>query len=185
MPWPARVGSGNCKKQQTMSRSKTFFAICLIGSVFCLAAGYWIAGQWLGAILAMLIAPAWLLARKDPDSPLPFVCLLGSVGFAVAGRLIGSPPLWMIFGAAAALAVWDLLYLDSALGKNSSAAPTRHYENKHLQSLGLALGCGLLGTLLGSFLIIRIPFPVLLLLITFILFALDRVWGYLKHAGKR
>jgi hypothetical protein len=167
-----------------MSLRKTFFPICLTLSVLCLAAGYWIPGEWIGAMSAILIGPVWLLARKYSASPLPLVCLLGSVGFAVAGTLTGSPPLLMMFGSALALAVWDLLYLDSALGNHSSAEPTRHYEYKHLQSLALALGLGLLGTLFGSFLKIRIPFIVLLLFIAFLLFALDRVWGYIKNSGK-
>jgi hypothetical protein len=167
-----------------MSHRKTFFVICLIISVLCLAAGYGIAGQWIGAMIAILIGPAWLLARKYPDSQLPLICLLGSVGFAVAGRLVGSPPLPMIFASALALAVWDLLVLDSALGNHSSVEQTRRYENKHLQSLTLALGSGLFAALLGRFLNIQMPFLVLMLLITFILFALDRVWGYIQKTGK-
>ena len=167
-----------------MSLRKTFFIIWLIISVLCLAAGYGIAGQWIGATIAILIGPAWLLARKYPDSQLPLVCLLGSVGFAVVGRLVGAPPFLMIFASAVALAVWDLLYLDSALGNHSSVEQTRHYENKHLQSLALALGSGLLGTLLGRFVKIQIPFIVWMLFITFTLFALDRVWDYIKKTGK-
>jgi hypothetical protein len=167
-----------------MSLRKTFFVICLLISVLCLAAGYWIPGQWIGGMLAIPIGPAWLLARKYPASPLPLVCLLGSVGFAVVGRLIGAPPFLMIFGSALALAAWDLLCLDSALGIHSSVEQTRHYEKEHLQALMLALGSGLLGTLLGSFLKIQIPFIVLMLFITFVLFALDRVWGYIKDTGK-
>ena len=167
-----------------MSLRKTFFAICLIILVLCLAAGYWISGQWIGAILAILIGPAWWLSRKYPDSLLPLVCLLGSVGLAVAGRLVGSPPLLMIFSSAAALAVWDLLLLDAALGNHSATEQTRRYENEHLQSLMLALGSGLLAALLGSFLKIQIPFILLLLFIILILFALDRVWDYIKTTGK-
>ena len=167
-----------------MSLRKTFFVICLIILVLCLAVGYWIPGQWIGAVIAILIGPAWLLARKYPDSALPLICLLGSVGFAVEGGLIGSPPFLMIFASALALAVWDLLYLDSALGNNSFAEQTRHYENQHLQSLTLALGSGLLAALFGSFLKIQIPFIVLMLFVIFILFALDRVWGYIKNTGK-
>ena len=167
-----------------MSLRKTFFIICLILSVLCLAAGYGIAGQWLGAMLAVLIGPAWWLARNYPGSHLPLVCLLGSVGLAVAGTLIGSPPFLMVIASALALAVWDLLVLDSALGNTSSVEQTRRYENKHLQSLTLALGSGLLAALLGRFLNIQMPFILLMLLITFILFALDRVWGYIKNTGK-
>jgi hypothetical protein len=167
-----------------VSLRKTLFVVCLILVVLCLAAGYGIAGHWLGAMLAILTGPAWLLARKYPRPQLPLVCLLVTVGFAVVGRLVGSPPFLMIFGSAVALAVWDLLVLDSALGNTSSGEQTRHYETRHLQSLTLALGSGLLATLLGSFLKIQMPFVVLMLFVAFILFALDRVWGYIKNTGK-
>ena len=163
-----------------MSLRRTFFYLCLILLVLCLAGAYGIAGQWIGAILATLMGPAWWLARKYAATPLPLVCLLASVGLAVAGSLIGSPPLPLIFASALALAVWDLLLLDSALGKNSSGEQTRQYETRHLRSLMLALGSGLGAVLLGHFLTMRTPFLVLLLSISFILFALDRVWGYLK-----
>ena len=167
-----------------MSLRKTCFVICLIVCVLCLAAGYGIAGQWIGAMIAILIGPAWWLARKYPVSQLPLVCLLGSMGCAAVGTLSGSPPFLMIFASAFALAAWDLLYLDAALGNTSSAEQTRRYENKHLQSLTLALGSGLLVTLLGRFLTIQIPFIVWMLLLIFILFALDRIWSYIKKTGK-
>ena len=167
-----------------MSLRKNLFVICLILSGLCLAAGYGIAGQWIGAVLSILTVPAWLLARKYPSPRLPLVCLLVTVGFAVVGRLVGSPPFLMIFASAVALAVWDLMVLDSALGNTSDGEQTRHYETRHLQSLALALGAGLLAMLLGSFLRIQMPFIVLMLFIAFILFALDRVWGYIKHTGK-
>jgi hypothetical protein len=167
-----------------VSIRKTFFVVCLILSVLCLAAGYGSAGQWMGAIVAILMGPAWYLARKYPDSPLPFLCLSGSVGLAIVGKLIGSSSLWMIFGSAAALAVWDLLFLDSALEKYSSMERTRQYENKHLQALMLALGSALLATVFGRWVNIQIPFIVLILFLAFLLFALDRVWGYIKKTGR-
>ena len=167
-----------------MPLRKTLFIICLILSVLCLAAGYGIAGHWLGAMLAILTGPAWLLARKYPRPQLSLVCLLITVGFAVVGRLVGSPPFLMIFASAVALAVWDLLVLDSALENTSWGEQTRHYETRHLQSLTLALGSGLLGILLGSFLKIQMPFIVLMLFIAFVLFALDHVWGYIKNTGR-
>lgn len=167
-----------------MSLRNTLFLFCLLIAVLCLAVGYAIAGHWLGAMLVSLTGPAWWLARKHPGSQLPLVCLLASVGLAVAGRLIGCPPLWMIFGSAAALAAWDLLVLDSSLQKHPAAEQTRQYEKEHLQSLALALGCGLLAILLGRFLSIQISFIVLVLVLIFMLFALDRVWGYIKKTGK-
>lgn len=153
-------------------------------SLLCLAAGYGIAGYWVGAAIAILMAPAWWLAQKDPALSLPTVCLSVSVGLAVVGRLIGCSPVWMIFGSAAALAAWDLVLLDSAVGNHSSGEPTRLYENRHLQSLLMALGFALLAIVLGRFVNIHLPFIVLLLSLAFIFFALDRVWGHIKKMGK-
>ncbi len=164
-----------------MSLRKTFFFICLLISVSCLAAGYGIVGQRTGTLIAILLGPAWLLARKYSTTPLPLICLLVSVGLAVAGRLIGAPSLWMILGSGVALAAWDLLFLDATLEGNSLGQQTRQYENKHLQSLMLALGSGLFATLLGRLLNLQIPLMLLILFIICSLFALDRVWGYIKN----
>jgi len=45
---------------------------------------------------------------------------IGHGWFCSRRKVIGSPPFLMIFASAAALAVWDLLVLDSALGNPSS-----------------------------------------------------------------
>ena len=168
-----------------MALRKTFFVICLVVSMLCLAAGYGIAGQWIGAVIAIITGLAWLLARKYPASWLPHICLLASVCLAVVGRLTGAPPLLMICGSGLALAVWDLLFLDDALGSHSSGEQTRRYENKHLQSLALALGSGLIVAFLGRLLNLQIPFVILVLFVVLVVFGLDRVWGYIKKRANR
>ena len=152
-------------------------------SLLCLAAGFGIAGYWVGAVIALLMAPAWWLAQKYAS--LMTVCLSISVGLAVVGTLIGCSPAWMIFGSAAALAAWDLVLLDFAMGNHSSGEPTRRYESRHLGSLLMALGFALLAIVLGRFVTIQLPFIVLLFSLAFILIALDRVWGYIKKTGKQ
>ena len=127
-----------------MALRRILFAACLVVSALCLAAGYGSAGQWIGTALALMTGLAWLLARKYPASGLPLICLLASIGLAVVGRLTGAPPVLMIGGAGIALAVWDLLLLDVALGSASLGEQTRRYETGHLRSLALALGSGLL-----------------------------------------
>ena len=163
-----------------MPPRKTLFLISLLISTLCLAAGYGIARHWLGMSVALLLGPTWWLARRYPGSGLPLVCLSISVGLAVIGRLAGSPPLWMIFGSAAALAAWDLLFLDSALGNTSPGLPTRQYEGRHLRAILLALGSALLAIVAGRFVTIQLPFVVLLLSLAFLLFSLDRIWRILK-----
>jgi hypothetical protein len=90
----------------------------------------------------------------------------------------------MLLGTTMALAVWDLLMLDVAIGRGTSVEQTRRYENSHLRSLALALGVGLVAILFGRLLSIQIPFAVLILSITILLFSLDRVWFQIKKIGK-
>jgi hypothetical protein len=166
-----------------MTPRKTFFAVCLIVSVICLATGYGFVGQWIGVVIAIAMGPAWLFAQKYPTSGLPFICLFASVCLAVTGKLTGSSSLLMICGSGFALAIWDLLLLDDALRNSSCGEQTRQYENKHLQSLVLALGSGLLAALFGRFLHLQIPFIILMFFIALVIFGLDRVWGYIKKTG--
>ena len=163
-----------------MSLRKTFFVICLVLSILCLAIGHGIVGNWIGTGFALLTGFAWLLARRYSASGLSIICLLASVGLAAAGVLTGSPPLLMISSSGFTLATWDLLLLDTALGSNVPGEQTKRYESIHLQSLALALGCGLIVAFLGRFLNLQIPFIVLVLFVSLVIFGLDRIWGYIK-----
>jgi hypothetical protein len=167
-----------------MSLRKTLFVSVLILSTLSLAAGYGIAHQWMGMIAALLLGPVWWFARKHPGPGMPFASLSFAVGLAVIGKLSGSPPVWMIVGSTAALAAWDLLLLDSALGNTVPGVAARQYENRHLWTLLLALGLALLATLLGRSITIQLPFVVLLLSLAFLLFALDRVWNILNKRAR-
>jgi hypothetical protein len=166
-----------------MALRKLCFAVCLAASALCLAAGYAIAGQWIGMIMALMTGPAWLLARKYAASWLPYICLLVSVGLAVVGRLTGAPPVLAICGAGIALAVWDLLLLDAALGSAPLGEQTRRYEASHVRSLALALGGGLAGAVLGRWLQLQIPFFITAVLIALAVFGLDRAWGHVKKTA--
>ncbi len=161
-----------------MALRKTFFVVCLVASVFCLAVGYGLTGQWFGAVMAILTGFTWLLGQKYLTSKLPPFCLLVSTCLAVVGLLTGASPGLMICGSAVALAVYDLLLLDIALGSSSSGEQTRPYEIQHLQSLALALGSGLLGVLLGRWLRLELSFFVLVGFVAVAVFGLARVWGY-------
>ena len=163
-----------------MALRKTFLVVCLVASALCLAVGYGLAGQWLGAVMALMTGLAWWLARKYPTAELPHICLLASTCLGVVGLLTGASPGLMIGGAAVALAVWDLLLLDVALGRDSSGEQTRRYEAKHLQSLALALGIGLSGVFLGRLLRLEVSFFVVVFFVALAVFGLARAWGYIK-----
>jgi len=168
-----------------MALSKTFFGVSVVLSAFCLAAGYAVTGQWFGVVIAIMTCPGWVLTRKYPASSPPFLCLSAAIVLAVTGSLTGSPSSLMIFSSAAALAAWDLLFLDVAMVSNSRTAQTRQYEIKHLQSLALALGFGLLAAFLGGLLHLQVSFVMLILFIALVVFGLERVWGYVKKTENR
>lgn len=159
---------------------KIFFALSLACLMFCLMAGYGLAGQWLGVALAIIIGLGWLTGLKYPWFWLPHTCLLVSVGLAVAGCLAGYSPVLMIIGSGAALAVWDVVLLDASLRHSSPATQTRRYETSHLQLLALAIGFGLAVVFLGRLLHIQVPFLAMIVFVALIAFGIDRVWGYLS-----
>jgi hypothetical protein len=152
----------------------------MISSTLFLATGYGIARQWIWALAAILMVPAWLFARKYADTWLPLLCLLASVGLAVIGMLIRASPVLMILSSGSSLAVWDLLLLDAASGINSPGEQTRQYEIKHIQSLALALGSGFLLAFLGRLLTLQTPFALLILFVVLAIFGLDRAFGNIK-----
>jgi hypothetical protein len=164
-----------------MSLRRAFFVVCLVISMLCLAIGYGIARQWIGAGVAIVTGLAWLPARKYPASGLSLICLVVSVCLAVTGRLNGAPSLWMICGSSFALAAWDLVYLDNALGSTSFGEQTKQYEKKHLQALALALGCGLTVTFVGHLINFQIPFIVMMLFVALVIFGLERIWSTIKN----
>ena len=168
-----------------MSLRKIFFVICIGISALFLASGFGIAGERILALIAILMAPAWLFARKYADTWLPFICLLISVGLAVVGILIGASSRWMFLGSGFSLAAWDLLLFSAALENNPSGEQNRLYETKHIQSLVLALGFGLLLLFLGRLFTFRTPFALLILFIILVLFGLDRTLGDIKKQRVR
>jgi hypothetical protein len=168
-----------------MPLRKISFIICLVFLILSLTAGFAIVEQWDWTVIAFITGPVWLLARKYPDSWLPFICLFVSVGLAVVGRLIGSPPVLMICGSSVALAVWDLAILDRALGGNLLEDQTRRFEYKHLQSLIIALVSGLSVAFVGRLFNLQIPFAMLLFFVALAVFGLDRIWNYFKKGNIR
>jgi hypothetical protein len=168
------------EQPRRMTLRKTILPIIGIASTLCLAGGYAIAGLWMGAAAAIMAGFAWRLARKHSDTWLPSICLVASVGLAVVGRLMGSPPWLMIVGSGIALAVWDILSLDAMLERNGDGEQTKRYESKHLQSLALALGSGLFIAFLGRLVNLQTPFFLLMILIALAAIGLDRVWDYIK-----
>ena len=168
-----------------MPLRKIVFVICVAITALLLSTGFGIAGKWILALFAILMAPTWLFARKYANTWLPHICLLASVGLAVTGMLTGASSMLMILGSGFSLAVWDLLLLGAALETSSSGEQTRQYEIKHIQSLIVALGSGLFLAFLGRLFTLKTPFALLILFVTSVLFGLNRILGIIKKQHVR
>jgi hypothetical protein len=176
------IFNGNVREDDMMPLRRILSFVCPVTCVACLAVGYASNRQGIALVIALLILPVWLLARKRPSSMPPSVALVISVSIATVGLFAGVSSFLMILSATLALASWDLVLLDQTLTGSSvsSAKAITLFENRRYQSLALALGPGLLIAVTGQMIHLQIPFIGLVLLVILALFSLDRVWRALR-----
>jgi len=164
-------------------------SLCLLG--LSLTSGYYLIGNRIGLAASIFFIVAWLVYWRFAQtvsgsgfaSSLPPVFLFVSVGLAVSGLLLGVSAILMIVSTGLSLAVWDLLALDIALSGQPLEERGRRYEARHLHSLAMALGAGCLVSLGARLINFRVPFVVLLLVVAFVVFALDRIWAVIVTRG--
>lgn len=167
-------------EQQHASIRKISFFLCLAILVISQISVYVLAGQWIGILSAIGLGFIWLFTRKHSDTWLPHICLAASIILTTTGTLTGSHFILSIISSGFSLAVWDLLLFDASLQKTTCADQTRRYENRHLQSLSLAVGLGIFAGIVGRSLHLQPPFILIVLMIVLALFGLDRVWILIK-----
>jgi hypothetical protein len=163
-----------------VSLRKALWLFGLAVALVCLAGGYAMTAYWFVAAAVLAPVGALLFSKKFKAGWVPDLCLFGLVCLAAAGLLLQAPPLLMVLGTTAGLAAWDLENLDRRVGTGEATPSARRFEQRHLLVLAAALGLGLLMAALGRLVAIQIPFVLLLALVIFDLFSLDRVSRYLK-----
>jgi hypothetical protein len=147
--------------------------------VTSLGLGYATTRTWIAIFVLVLTLLAWLSAIKWPVEFLSYLALVFTVGLAAAGLLTGAAPLWMLLGAAFALASWDVILWNHTSADNSLTARLTLFESKQYQSLALALGLGLLAVVVGRLFRFQIPFGWMVVLVILALFSLERIWRML------
>ena len=101
-------------------------ALPVLAPAPALLALLWGVGQWRGWV--------WVAS----------VVLAGLMILAAAGILAGSMPMWMLLGAIAALAAWDLEHFKWRVSGVSRVEGESAFAYAHVRRLGLVLGLGLL-----------------------------------------
>jgi hypothetical protein len=155
---------------------KVLNLVLLILIPLCLTLGYSQVGPGMAFTAGLVVLGAGLLARRWPQTWLPSIALVVTVGLAVIELCQGAPPLLMLAAAALALANWDLALLDRLPPGSSSFRELTLLETKHYQSLLLALGLAFPVVLIGRIVHFQVPFGIMILLVILAFFGLARVW---------
>jgi hypothetical protein len=163
-------------RNEMRSLSERAAPICFITAAVMLSAGSANLYTGAGLITASIALLLWRYLRKPGWNLLPSVLLILYVCAAAGGMLLGKEPTWMIFGAAAALAGWELTgqpgYWDGANNRSLNAI----FERKHLRLLMITIVMGLGFAEIGLFLHIALPFWAVFLAGLLILFGLYRLY---------
>jgi hypothetical protein len=158
-----------------MPLRKILGLICLLLTALCLGFGAAMVGKWFAFAAGSFTLLIGLLAFKWPSSWLPSAALLGSVCLAAGGLLFGASPSLMLLGVTLALADWDLAFLDLVPADGSSVRAVSLLEQKHYQSLALAIGLTLLLTVAGRIIRFQIPFVGMIILVILAFLSLSRL----------
>ena len=121
----------------------------LILAACALVIAYGIGNLWGWAIL---IAGLGILGGFGPSSlrvRFNRLWLLGFVIAAVNGILSGLPALLLLVAVLASLAYWDLEGFNQRLSRVDPSDATRSLEKSHIRRLLIALGLGLVASLIG------------------------------------
>lgn len=165
---------------QAVPLRKILTLLCPAFSSLCLVLGYQRSGT-VAAVVGLLALLAWLAIRRWPANWTAGLALILSTMVCAFGVTTGGLAPWLIASAALSLSSWDLILLDIVLAVSPPSPQTERLEKAHYQSLGLALGAGLLLGLGGRLIHFRIPFIFMLLLMVLAYFSLDRLLRALGH----
>lgn len=150
-------------------------------SVICLAAGFFLIGQWTGSACAAMVGLLWFLSRRRTIRWLPHVFLILSLAASAAVILSGGYPLLGMAGSVFALLAWDVHHLIGDLLGTPQKETIGRFEHRHLRSLVLALGAGFLIASVGRMIRLQLPFILLFVIVLLILFGFDRLWSQLAR----
>lgn len=159
---------------QTARLQKILLLLSPALSSLCLAIGYQQFGAW-AALVGLFTFLFWLAARRWKTLWMASLGLAAAVTAAVYGLAHGAALIWMLPGAALALASWDLTLLDARLANHPPGATLDALIKTHYAVLLPALGLGLLVVALGQLIRFQIPFFFMLVLVALAYFSLNRL----------
>lgn len=171
------------KRRDGLTLFRVIRFACPLVAAACLSIGLVHAGQERAVSViavtaaALLSALAMIFTCRWPFERLATYALVMFTVLAAYGLVAQANALFMLVGAAAGLAGWDLA-LEEIRFANDAGSDKASYSlfgSSHLRSLALAVGGGLMVAAVGQNIQVRLPFLVVALLVGVGVWALERV----------
>jgi hypothetical protein len=156
-----------------MEVKQRLFFICLAVAGLSLMVSFYLFHRLPLALAALFLVGCMLLARRRSQSWLAYFSLVGFTGISAVGIMLDIPLMPMVLASTAALAGWDLL-----LEMHAGFSSTEPNDRLHLKLLGIAVGLGLFGVGIGSWIQWRVPFVVMLIIVVIIFFSLNKFMNH-------
>ena len=157
--------------------------LCFILSAGLLAAGYLFAGLWQIVFIFPMALLLWVIAKSRPGISVPSVLFGSYISLASLGVWIGLNQYLMIYGFILALAGWELQLFQTGLTGDLQHSNIELPQRHHLKSLSIVIVLSLLVTTVGLNLHLGLPFGVILFLVLFVGFLLERIYFSLTRGA--
>ena len=152
-----------------------------------LALGYAARGVWIAAALIVVAGGAWWIGRRRFAARLLPLAPIGLIAFSAAAAIgiwIGADAGWMLIGATAALAAWDVEHFAQRAHLATRAESRDALTHWHFRWLILVTGASLALGWLGLSLQVELGFGPALLLGAIALVALSAMMGFQRRDGE-
>jgi len=139
--------------------------ICLTITIGCLGVGYITGGYWLILPIFIIMLLFWIFMKNQPVFWPTSSLLVVFIILAAVGMLAELPFMLMIIAGTTALVSWDLMQFNQSMVGNAAPKTNKSLEKFHLNSLALAAFAGLTLALISSYISLRFPFGLIVVLV--------------------
>ena len=158
-------------------------ALCVGLAVASLAIGDGQVGRWDRILLAGVLGGLWLSGYWRGWAWMAPLGLVGFVGLAASGVLLGLEAGAMVAGVVAALCAWDLHHFALTLQEVGQVKDGRALEQRHLSRLLAVAALGLVLAVIALRVEIRLTFFEALLLGLLVVWGLSRGIRFVRREG--
>lgn len=148
------------------------------------AIGYALGGRWVGAVASVALGGLWLAAQQRGWNGVEALGLVGFVSLAAVGVLLGLAAPMLLVGVVVALVAWDLDRFARRLRSAGHVEAERALVRAHLQRVLLAVGLGLLLSLVAGGIQIPLSFGWIVGLAVLAVLGLSRAVRALNREGE-